>query len=104
MPDYVHGKICYLELATRNLEESQAFYQQVFGWKHRTRRDGSTAFDDTTGEVSGTWTPDRAPQDDGMLLHHGARYYGGVQRHCGARRYHCGARRRCARRDLGDIS
>jgi len=29
--------------------------QKVFGWKIRKRADGQIAFDDTVGEVSGTW-------------------------------------------------
>jgi hypothetical protein len=32
-------------------------YRRVFGWNIRQRGDRSTAFDDTTGEVSGTWGP-----------------------------------------------
>jgi uncharacterized protein len=37
---------------------SSNFYEQV--WKIRRRGDGSTSFDDTTGEVSGTWVLGRA--------------------------------------------
>jgi hypothetical protein len=40
---------------------SANFYRQVFGWKVRKRGNGSTAFDDTTEEVSGTWVLGSAP-------------------------------------------
>lgn len=47
---------------------SANFYRQVFGWKVRKRGDGSTAFDDTTGEVRGTWVLGRAPAAEPGLL------------------------------------
>jgi predicted enzyme related to lactoylglutathione lyase len=48
---------------------SAEFYKGVFptrsecsiGWSIRKRGDGSTAFDDVTGEVSGTWVLGRPP-------------------------------------------
>jgi len=69
-PHYANGKICYLELPSRDVEESSAFYHAVFDWKVRTRGDGSAAFDDGVGEVSGTWRTDRKPTSEvGMLVH-----------------------------------
>ena len=69
-PHFANGKICYLELPSRNIDESSAFYQAVFDWKVRRRGDGSVAFDDGVGEVSGTWRTDRKPTSDvGMLVH-----------------------------------
>jgi hypothetical protein len=69
-PHYANGKICYLELPSRNIDESSAFYQAVFDWKVRKRSDGSVAFDDGVNEVSGTWRTDRLPAKDvGMLVH-----------------------------------
>jgi predicted enzyme related to lactoylglutathione lyase len=50
-----HGKICYVEIPATNIEESANFYAKVFGWQIKKRGDGSTAFDDPTGGVSGTW-------------------------------------------------
>ena len=68
--NYRTGKICYLEIPTLDLAESAQFYQQVFGWHIRQRNDGSTAFDDTTGQVSGTWVLGRPPSTDpGLLVH-----------------------------------
>ena len=49
-----HGKICYLEIPANRVEDSARFYTSIFGWKVRSRDDGSMAFDDT-GCVSGTW-------------------------------------------------
>ncbi len=49
-----HGKICYLEIPALDLKVSADFYATVFNWRIRTRDDGSTAFDDGVGEVSGT--------------------------------------------------
>ncbi len=67
-PNYRTGKICYLEIPAIDIAESAQFYQRVFGWHIRQRNDGSTAFDDTTGEVSGTWVLGRPPSTDPGLL------------------------------------
>lgn len=50
------GQIYYLELPSRDIAASAAFYERVFGWKIRRRDDGVTAFDDSTGHVSGMWS------------------------------------------------
>lgn len=64
------GKICYVEIPTSDVERSAAFYEAVFGWRLRTRGDGSTAFDDTTGEISGSWVTGRPPSTGpGLLLY-----------------------------------
>jgi hypothetical protein len=69
-PTFGNGKICYLELPSRNINESAAFYSLVFNWTIRTRTDGSVAFDDTVNEVSGTWRLDRRPANTpGLLVH-----------------------------------
>jgi predicted enzyme related to lactoylglutathione lyase len=60
-PTRSDGKICYLELPATDIARSVAFYQAVFGWTIRRRGDGQTAFDDTVGEVSGTWVTGRPP-------------------------------------------
>ncbi|HEX6481309.1 MAG TPA: VOC family protein [Ktedonobacteraceae bacterium] len=67
-PNYRTGKICYLEIPAIDISQSVQFYQQVFGWHVRQRGDGSIAFDDTTGEVSGTWVLGRPPYNDPGLL------------------------------------
>jgi predicted enzyme related to lactoylglutathione lyase len=69
-PNYGNGKICYLELPSRDINESSSFYQTVFDWKVRQRDDGSVAFDDGVGEVSGTWRTDRKPSTEvGLMVH-----------------------------------
>ena len=67
-PNYRTGKICYLEIPAIDIAQSAQFYQQVFGWDTRQRNDGSTAFDDTAGSVSGTWVLGRPPSNDPGLL------------------------------------
>ena len=69
-PTLANGKICYVELATSDIARSAAFYKTVFGWNIRRRGDGSTAFDDTTGQVSGAWVLGRPPAaEPGLLLY-----------------------------------
>jgi predicted enzyme related to lactoylglutathione lyase len=60
-PTFANGKICYIEMPATDIARSANFYQQVFGWNIRKRGDGSTAFDDGVGEVSGTWIVGRPP-------------------------------------------
>ena len=70
MPSYANGKICYIEMPTTNIQRSADFYQKVFGWKIRKRGDGSTAFDDGVGEVSGTWVLGRpSSSEPGLLIY-----------------------------------
>ena len=68
-PTLANGKICYIEFPTTDIARSAEFYEKVFGWRVRRRGDGSTAFDDTTGEVSGTWVRSRAPHEPGLLIY-----------------------------------
>jgi uncharacterized protein len=67
-PNYRTGKICYIEIPAIDIPESAHFYQRVFGWQVRHRNDGSTAFDDTVGGVSGTWVTGRPPSTNPGLL------------------------------------
>ena len=63
-----NGKICYIEIPAADIGQSSKFYHDVFGWELRTRGDGSVAFDDTVGQVSGTWRKGRTPSRDVGLL------------------------------------
>ncbi len=63
-----HGKICYLEIPADDVERSARFYVDVFGWSLRRRGDGSLAFDDANGAVSGTWVRARPPSPTPGLL------------------------------------
>ena len=67
-PTPTNGKICYMEIPAADVHRSTEFYQKVFGWHIRTRGDGSIAFDDSVGEVSGTWVPGRKPMTEAGLL------------------------------------
>jgi predicted enzyme related to lactoylglutathione lyase len=69
-PTRGNGKICYVEIPTTDIARSADFYQKVFGWKIRQRDNGSTAFDDSVGEVSGTWVVGRPPSTlPGLLIY-----------------------------------
>ena len=68
-PNYRTGKICYIEIPAIDISKSAQFYQQAFGWHTRQRDDGSNAFDDTVGGVSGTWVLGRPPsQNPGLIV------------------------------------
>jgi predicted enzyme related to lactoylglutathione lyase len=67
-PTLANGKICYLEIPSTDIARSADFYKRVFGWNTRQRGDGHTAFDDTTGEVSGSWVLGRPPATKPGLL------------------------------------
>lgn len=69
-PTTKNGKICYIEMPAKDIAASSTFYQSVFNWNVRTRGNGSVAFDDTTGQVSGSWVLNRPPLDKpGLLLY-----------------------------------
>jgi predicted enzyme related to lactoylglutathione lyase len=69
-PSFGNGKICYVEIASRDVDESSAFYHSVFDWSVRRRDDGTVAFDDGVGQVSGTWRKDWKPAAEfGILIH-----------------------------------
>ena len=63
-----NGKICYVEIPAVDIPRSAEFYAKVFGWGIRRRGDGSTAFDDATGAVSGAWVVGRPPSPHPGLL------------------------------------
>jgi predicted enzyme related to lactoylglutathione lyase len=60
-PTFANGKICYIEIPAIDISRSSEFYKRVFGWNIRTRGDGSLAFDDGVGQVSGVWVLERPP-------------------------------------------
>jgi uncharacterized protein len=67
-PTLANGKICYIEIPASDVTRSADFYRRAFGWNVRQRGDGQTAFDDTTGEVSGRWVFGRPPASSPGLL------------------------------------
>jgi predicted enzyme related to lactoylglutathione lyase len=69
-PTLGNGKICYVEMPASDIQRSAEFYEKVFGWRIRRRGDGSIAFDDGVGEVSGTWVTGRpAASTPGLLIY-----------------------------------
>lgn len=69
-PTYANGKICYLQIPALDVAVSSEFYRSAFGWEIRTRGDGSVAFDDGVGEVSGAWVLGRPPSaEPGILIY-----------------------------------
>jgi len=62
------GKICYMQIPAKNIAKSASFYNKVFGWRIRTKNDGSIAFDDADNGVSGTWVLNRKPHTESGLL------------------------------------
>ncbi len=67
-PTRTNGKVCYIEIPAVDVRRSTEFYQKVFGWHIRTRGDGSIAFDDSVGEVSGAWVLGRKSMTEAGLL------------------------------------
>jgi uncharacterized protein len=67
-PTIGNGKICYVEMPASDITRSADFYRKVFGWTIRQRGNGSTAFDDGVGQVSGTWVTGRPPASEPGLL------------------------------------
>jgi hypothetical protein len=69
-PTLANGKICYIEIPTTDIARSSEFYRSVFGWNIRKRGDGAIAFDDTTGQVSGSFVLGRPPSSQpGSLVY-----------------------------------
>ena len=67
-PTHGKGKICYMEIPSTDPSRSADFYHRIFGWQLRKRSNGSIAFDDGVGEVSGTWVVGRPPAGQPGLL------------------------------------
>ena len=69
-PTLSNGKVCYIEIPAIDIGSAASFYKEVFGWQTRQRGDGNIAFDDTVGEVSGTWVTGRkASAEPGLLIY-----------------------------------
>lgn len=69
-PSLAHGKICYIEIPARDVAEAASFYETVFDWHIRRRDDGDVAFDDSVGQVSGTFVTGLPPTtEQGVFIH-----------------------------------
>src|ERR1700730_10576418 len=67
-PTTSNGKICYIEIPALDINISESFYKKVYSWNTRKRGDGQIAFDDTVGQVSGTWVLGRKPETQAGTL------------------------------------
>lgn len=67
-PSYAAGKICYVEIPAADVERSAEFYHETFGWPLRRHDDGTLAFDDTVGQVSGMFVTGRKPMGDAGIV------------------------------------
>ena len=63
-PTFANGKICYIEIPSINTIQSSTFYKEVFGWRIRDDNHGNISFDDSVGEVSGTWVVGPKPSTE----------------------------------------
>lgn len=68
LPALRTGKICYIELPATDIFRSADFYNRAFGWPIRQHDHGSLAFDDSVGQVSGTWVLGRKPATEPGLI------------------------------------
>ena len=69
-PTLTNGKVCYIEMPATDINRSAVFYKEVFGWQSRQRGNGTIAFDDAVGGVSGTWVLGRkASVEPGLLIY-----------------------------------
>lgn len=67
-PTLGNGKICYIQIPATDIARSVEFYKNIFGWNIRQRNNGEFAFDDSVGQVSGTWVLNRPPSTQPGLL------------------------------------
>jgi hypothetical protein len=67
-PDYANGKICYVEIPATDVMRSVEFYRSSFGWQIRQYGNGTYAFDDGVGQVSGMWVTGRPPASQPGLV------------------------------------
>src|SRR5215469_13244961 len=58
----VHGQLCYLQIPARDVAESSAFYEKVFGWQIERPYPSFEA-----PGLIGQWVTDRAPAEGGLL-------------------------------------
>ncbi|MEJ7642959.1 MAG: VOC family protein [Chryseolinea sp.] len=63
-----NGKVCYLEIPAVDIDTSATFYEAVFGWKIRRSEEGSIAFDDGAGQVSGMWVKNKRPMSEPGII------------------------------------
>jgi uncharacterized protein len=61
-------RLCYLEIPALDIQQSVAFYENVFGWNIRHRDTTRPSFYDATGTISGAWVTGRQISHESGLL------------------------------------
>jgi predicted enzyme related to lactoylglutathione lyase len=64
---HTHGKLSYVQIPALDVQQSAAFYANVFGWSVRDNA-GHVSFDDAPGDLIGAWVTDRAPSGDAGVM------------------------------------
>ncbi|HVE91443.1 MAG TPA: VOC family protein [Actinomycetota bacterium] len=57
MPEFVHGKVSYMQIPASDPEQLGGFYQKVFGWSLRGSG-GHVSFSDASDELIGAFVTD----------------------------------------------
>ncbi len=69
-PTFDNGKICYIEIPSKDIRASAEFYKKIFNWNIRWQDENNISFDDTIGEVSGRFVLNRkAISEAGLLIY-----------------------------------
>ena len=70
LPTLAPGKVCYIQIPALDVVVVQFHAKHGFARNIRRNNDGEVAFDDTVGEVSGTWVTGRPPSSEpGVLVY-----------------------------------
>ena len=54
-----HGRVAYIQIPALDVNESAAFYQDVFGWEIRGGSPSHLSFTDATGDIIGAFVTGR---------------------------------------------
>jgi predicted enzyme related to lactoylglutathione lyase len=67
-PLFRNGHLSYIQIPAVDVDVSQAFYENVFGWKGRGDDANHRGFDDATGDFIGAWVTGRAISSEPGVL------------------------------------
>lgn len=63
-------KLTFLEIPSRDVAQSAAFYAAVLGWKLDRRPSGDIRFSDDDAHLFGRWRTDREPGRDNVVANY----------------------------------
>jgi predicted enzyme related to lactoylglutathione lyase len=52
---FAHGRLAYLQIPALDVNESAAFYKEIFGWQIRGGSPTHLSFTDASGNAIGIW-------------------------------------------------